>query len=226
MTNDVAQFKSGGLANIARMTSSLANLANSALQGANSLQGRMLLKLDKGTGQWIYGQESLPLDSAIVVDPDSFQHGVIAWGLKRDILGERMVPITEPMPDTVGLPPGDYDTQISFNCAIPATNTQLLYKTTAAGGKEFIGDLARAIVSHCEADPEHKIAEIELHNSSYQHRSWGRIYKPQFRVIGWRSAEGAERLAERADPAQGQLVDEPAQEAEKPAKRRRTRVEV
>lgn len=224
MTNDVAQLRSGGLVDPAQMADSLINLASQSPQGPNILQGRMLLKLDKGTGAWLYGQESFPLDTAILIDPASFQHGVIAWGDKRDIIGERMSPLGTPCPTADGLPPGDYKYQLSFGAAIPATNTQLIYKTTAQGGIEFVELLGGTIGMHIKADPAApRIAQITLSNTSYQHRSYGRIYKPVFVVDDWVDNSDEKHATPRvSDEPAAQVDDGPETPAAEP-KRRRTR---
>ena len=183
MTNDVAHLQNSGLANLESMAKGLGNLANAATQGGNTFNGRELLKLDKGMGIWVYGQEAVELDATIVVHPESFTHGLIAWG-DSVVLGERMVPVNQTPPQVSDMPAVavPYAVQLAFEAAIPGLNTQLIYKTTAHGGKEFIGKLAQAIVAQLDTDPGHPVPELQMTSSSYQHKSWGRIFKPVFKV--------------------------------------------
>jgi hypothetical protein len=192
MTTDVANLQNSGLANLEGMAQSLGNLAQSAAQGGNTFNGRELLKLDKGMGIWVYGQEGVELDTNIVLNPQSFTHGLIAWG-DSVVLGERMVPVSQPAPQIQDLPAvaKPYDVQLAFEAAIPGLNTQLIYKTTAHGGKEFVGKVAQAIVEQLSSDPGHPVPEMELTSSSYQHKSWGRIFKPVFKIVAWHAIDAA-----------------------------------
>ena len=58
---------------------------------------KQFLKLDKGNGQWTYGQEeTLVEDDALwAVNPASFEHGYIAWDNNQLVEGEVMVPISD-----------------------------------------------------------------------------------------------------------------------------------
>ena len=68
--------------------------------------GSVILKMDKG-GHWIYGAEQTEVesDSTWAVNPFSFIHGYIAWG-DGEVLGEMMVPVTEPKPELPPVPHG------------------------------------------------------------------------------------------------------------------------
>ncbi len=68
--------------------------------------GSVILKMDKG-GHWIYGAEQTEVesDSTWAVNPFSFIHGYIAWG-DGTVLAEKMVPVSEPLPDVGPSPDG------------------------------------------------------------------------------------------------------------------------
>ena len=218
MTNDVAQLQNSGLANLEGMAKGLGNLANAASQGGSTFNGRELLKLDKGMGIWVYGQEGLGLDDAhIVINPQSFTHGLIAWG-DSVVLGERMVSVNQTAPQPHDMPDvgKSYDMQLAFEAAICGLNTQLIYKTTAHGGKEFVGKLAQAIVEQLSNDPGHPVPELAMSSSSYQHKSWGRIFKPVFKVVAWHALDAAATNEPVPEP-------EPEPEPEAPTRQRRRR---
>ena len=67
--------------------------------------GSVILKMDK-TGHWVYGadQTEIDKDGRWAVNPFSFVHGFIAWG-EGEVLGEKMVSITEPLPELDAPPP-------------------------------------------------------------------------------------------------------------------------
>jgi hypothetical protein len=187
--SNITQFKSGGLAKMGDMAKALGGLANAAASSGTSLNGRHLLKVDKNTGDWLWGAEGDELDGDIAVNPESFQHGLVSWS-GGQIGGEAMVPITDSRPQIADLPEtGEkYDLQLSFEAAIvdgPDAGTQLIYKTTAHGGKEFVGKVAQAINAQLEKDPANVVPELALSTSHYKHKKFGKIYKPAFEVMAW-----------------------------------------
>ena len=173
--------------------------------------GSVILKMDKG-GHWIYGAEQTEVesDSTWAVNPFSFIHGYIAWG-DGEVLGEMMVPVTEPKPELPPVPHGakkGWEVQVgmSLKCLSgPDKGLEVRYTTTSVGGKRAVNTLGVAIAAQCETAPGKPVPVVSLKKDSYQHKSYGKIYTPVFEIVEWASMDGqtedAEEGKEEAAPA-------------------------
>jgi hypothetical protein len=173
--------------------------------------GSVILKMDKG-GHWIYGAEQTEVesDSTWAVNPFSFIHGYIAWG-DGEVLGEMMVPVTEPKPELPPVPHGakkGWEVQVgmSLKCLSgPDKGLEVRYTTTSVGGKRAVNTLGVAIAAQCETTPGKPVPVVALKKDSYQHKSYGKIYTPVFEIVEWASMDGqtedAEEGKEEAAPA-------------------------
>jgi len=173
--------------------------------------GSVILKMDKG-GHWIYGAEQTEVesDSTWAVNPFSFIHGYIAWG-DGEVLGEMMVPVTEPKPELPPVPHGakkGWEVQVgmSLKCLTgPDKGLEVRYTTTSVGGKRAVNTLGVAIAAQCETTPGKPVPVVALKKDSYQHKSYGKIYTPVFEIQDWASMDGqtedAEEGKEEAAPA-------------------------
>jgi hypothetical protein len=94
------------------------------------------------------------------------------------------------------------------------------FTTTSVGGKRAVQSLAVAIAGQVDTDQAKPVPVVELDTEHYQHKSYGRIYTPIFKVLEWVSINGGEpapAAVEAAAPAPA-----PAPEpAAAPAGRRR-----
>ena len=172
--------------------------------------GSVILKMDKG-GHWIYGAEQTEVesDSTWAVNPFSFIHGYIAWG-DGEVLGEMMVPVTEPKPELPPVPHGakkGWEVQVgmSLKCLSgPDKGLGVRYTTTSVGGKRAVNTLGVAIAAQCETTPGKPVPVVALKKDSYQHKSYGKIYTPVFEIQDWASMDGqtdeAEAATEEAAP--------------------------
>ena len=86
------------------------------------------------------------------------------------------------------------------------------------GGKRAIQTLAAAIAQQVEANPEKPVPVVELLKDHYQHKSYGRIYTPVFKVVDWIGLDAAPEAGADAEPE-----TDPQPEPEAPAGRRRRR---
>ena len=190
-----------------------AALAVALRQGAESMtdsDGSVILKMDK-TGHWVFGADQTEVedDSTWAVNPLSFVHGFIAWG-DGEPLGEKMAPITEPLPEMGDPPPGakrGWEKQVGV--ALKCLNgedkdMEVRFSTTSVGGKKAVQALAVQVAEQVEKDASTPVPVVTLGKDHYQHKSYGRIYTPIFEVTGWMSMDG------EAPP-----VEEPVEEAPK-----------
>jgi hypothetical protein len=207
MSNLVA-FKSAGLPAVSSLSSALRVAAQSAAPAG----GTVILKMDR-TGHWVFGadQDEVEPGSKWAVNPYSFVHGFIAWG-DGSVLGEKMSPMTEPLPEVDAAPPGaskGWEMQIGFSLKCISgedAGMEARYTATSVGGKRSVQTLALAVAEQAEKDQNKIVPVITLGKDHYQHKSYGRIYTPLFDVVEWVGMNGPEAQA-----------DEPQAETPEPA---------
>ena len=198
-------------ANLPAVTTLSASLR--ALEQDVGPSGSIILKMDK-TGHWIFGADQTEVedDAKWAVNPFSFVHGFIAWG-DGEVLGEKMVSVTQPLPELETAPPGakkGWETQVgmSLQCVNgDDKGMEVRFSTTSVGGKRSVQALAVAIATQVDADQSKPVPVVLLKKDHYQHKSFGRIYTPVFEVVEWVSMDGAEA---------------PVAAVEAPARRRRS----
>lgn len=208
------------------MSFALANLPNvTALSTAlRTLEkdvgpvGFVILKMDK-RGDWVYGanQTEVEADTLWAVNPASFVHGYIAWG-DAVVLGERMVPLTEPLPHPGEAPAGaekGWQVQVGMGLKCvsgPDKDMEVRFTVTSVGGKKAVQQLGISIAQQIEADQTKPVPVVKLKTDSYKHKMYGKIFTPVFEIVEWVGMDG--KSAEVADEAS---TDEAA-----PARRRRS----
>lgn len=185
------------------MTKALAGLASEAA----SLGGKALMRLSKDSGVWVCGMDNTPLKEGehLVVDPASISAGYIAW-YKGAVEGEVMQPIHAGPVDPQRLtevksgttPPGankpsgrGWEPQVSVDLVSrDEVPLQLVYKTSALGGRKALLALAGAVAVGLQENPKRVYPVIELGTDNYTHKEYGLVYTPLFTVVEWLDAEG------------------------------------
>jgi hypothetical protein len=213
--SNLVAFKQAGLPAVSSLSSALRVAAQSAAPAG----GTVILKMDR-TGHWVFGadQDEVEPGSKWAVNPYSFVHGFIAWG-DGQVLGEKMAPMTEPLPEVEAAPPGaskGWEMQIGFSLKCLSgedADMEARYTATSVGGKRSVQELALAVAEQADKDSSKIVAVVTLGKDHYQHKSYGRIYTPVFDVVEWVGMNGPEAQA-----------DEPQAEPAEPAPTRRRRV--
>ena len=125
----------------------------------------------------------------------SFVHGFIAWG-DGEVLGEKMVPVSQPLPELDGAPPAakkGWETQVgmSLKCISGEDKgMEARFTTTSVGGKRSVQALAVALADQVDKDQSKPVPIVRLKKEHYQHKSYGRIFTPVFEVVDWVSLDG------------------------------------
>lgn len=156
-----------------------------------------ILKMDK-TGHWVYGADQTEVDDEATwaINPFSFVQGFIAWG-DGEVLGEKMVPVSEPLPELEPAPAGakkGWEAQVglSLKCLTGSDkDLEARFTTTSVGGKRAVQTLAVAIAEQVEKDQSTPVPVIRLKKDHYQHKSYGRIFTPVFEIVEWIGMDGA-----------------------------------
>lgn len=163
---------------------------------ASDNAGSAILKMDK-TGHWVFGADQTEVedDSRWAVNPWSFVHGFIAWG-EGEVLGEKMVPITEPLPELGMAPPNakrGWEKQVGFSLKCVSGEDEGLevrYSVTSVGGRKAVQQLALALAEQVEKEASRPVPIVVLKKEHYQHKSYGRIYTPVFSIVDWSGIDG------------------------------------
>ena len=215
MSNSISVFSKAGLPAVSTLTDALRNLETEV-----GSVGSAILKMDK-TGHWVFGADQTEAEegSRWAVNPFSFVHGYIAWG-DGDVLAEKMVSVTEPLPELPEPPKGakkgwEMQVGLSLQCLTGEDKgLDVRYTATSVGGKRAIQTLAAAIAQQVSVNQERPVPVVELGKDHYQHKSYGRIYTPVFKVVEWVSLDAA--------PAEAEVAEEAPAEAAPAGRRRRS----
>jgi hypothetical protein len=204
--SNIVKFANAGLPVTAASVASMAGALRKVAAQVGSVGGVAILKMDK-TGTWVFGADQTEAQegSLWAVNPFSFIHGYIAWG-DGDVLGEKMGPIQQPLPELDAAPAGakrGWEMQIGFSLKCINGDDEGLearFATTSTGGKRAVQELAVAIAEQVDKDPEAPVPVVELLNDSYKHKTYGKVFTPIFEVRQWISMDG-EGDAPAAAPA-------------------------
>jgi len=216
VSTNVSVFSGAGLPAVQSLSTALRSVAADV-----SNLGSTIIKMDK-FGSWVFGAEQTEVedDSTWAVNPFSFVHGYIAWG-EGEVLGEKMVPITQPLPEVDSPPPGakkGWETQVGLSVKClngEDAGLEARYSATSLGGKRAVQALAVAIAAQVESNPDKPVPVVRLKNDHYTHKQYGKVFTPVLEVVSWIGMDGEAAAA----PAAAEPEAAPA-----PAGRRRRNV--
>jgi hypothetical protein len=201
--SNLVKFSGANLPSVTSLSTALRSIATDV--GASTTA---IIKMDR-TGHWVFGadQTEAEADSTWAVNPFSFVHGFIAWG-DGEVLGEKLVPVTEPLPELEAAPHGakkgwEPQTGLSLKCISGEdAGMEARFTTTSVGGRKAVQALAVEIAAQVEKDQSKPVPVVKLGKDHYTHKSYGRIYTPVFEVVEWVSMNGEVAEAKEA-PATG-----------------------
>jgi hypothetical protein len=199
--SNLVKFSGANLPSVTSLSTALRSIATDV--GASTTA---IIKMDR-TGHWVFGadQTEAEADSTWAVNPFSFVHGFIAWG-DGEVLGEKLVPVTEPLPELEAAPHGakkgwEPQTGLTLKCISGEdAGMEARFTTTSVGGRKAVQALAVEIAAQVEKDQSKPVPVVKLGKDHYTHKSYGRIYTPVFEVVEWVSMNGE---ADEAAPAAG-----------------------
>lgn len=232
MANDIAFANTAGLPSRDSLAASLNNVATSLPSVGGDVQ---YLKMEKGSGEWLYGQEETLVDpdSLWAVNPHSIQHGWVAWD--SDAGGapvqEIMVPSSRPLPPEGSLPQlpqGVKGNQLSYkqqrsvqlvcikdpNASGKDSDEGVLceYKQSSVGAMRLFKDLIDKLLDKVRAGDDAIVPIVKLSHSSYKHDRYGKIINPVLEIVEWRAMNDASPVdkdeADEADDEEAALAAE------------------
>lgn len=229
MANELS-FATAGLPSRDSLAASLNNAAAS-LPSTGAGSDVQYLKMEKGSGDWIYGQEETLIDSDSLwaVNPHSIHHGWVAWD--SDAGGapvqEIMVPAARPLPpegSLPSLPQGVKGNTLAFK---QQRSVQLVciadpngdkgdtdvgvvceYKQSSVGAMRMFKDLVDKLLERVRAGEQAIVPIVKLSHSSYKHDRYGKIINPVLEFVEWRAMDDTSSPAAEAAVAADEAVEE------------------
>ena len=200
--SNIVKFSGANLPSVTSLSTALRTIANDV-----SASTTAIIKMDR-TGHWVFGADQTEVEDGArwAVNPFSFVHGFIAWG-DGEVLAEKLVPVTEPLPELDAAPPGakkgwEPQTGLSLKCISGEdAGMEARFTTTSVGGRKAVQALAVAIAAQVEKDQSKPVAIIHLGKDHYTHKSYGRIFTPVFEVVEWVGMDGEGASEPEAAPA-------------------------
>jgi len=192
MSNEVTAFAGANLPSVSKLSEALKKSV-----GAIAPTGFVILKFDK-TGTWVFGANSDEVEdgSTWAVNPYSFAHGYIAWGDGSPV-GEKMVSMTDDLPEAGPLPPGaddkgwQHQVGLTLKCVSGQdAGMEVRYAATSVGGKRAVQALGLAIAEQIDKDQSKPVAIVRLEKDSYKHSSYGRVFVPVFKIVDYSGLAG------------------------------------
>lgn len=220
MANDLVLKTFGGVDAVKKYAAA-AYAAVAGVQLGND--GKPILKLDKDSGDWFFGQEDTPLHKTdlLAVNPASFKHGFIAFdgnAVAFDEDGEPaeiLLPITQPLPYRDELPRleepkkkrnarggGDRTPRWMDQLAIELIvidgknkGAEMVFKPTSVGGLRMCAKLIGEVARRLDAGETDIVPLVELYSSSYNHRTFGEVFNPEHAIVEWKDFDDGDFVA-------------------------------
>lgn len=212
-------------ANLNDLTAALARVQDFTTEAVENQA--LYIKMGKD-GIWTYGTDEMEIEegSQWAVNPESFATGFSAFDSAGSRVGEEMRLMTEPpiLRSDLATVNGSWGPQVGFG--VKCLNGEdeglqgLIYQRSR-GGLEASKALLAEVLKRIQETPEECVAIIELEVTSYKHAKYGKIYKPQFKIVEWARVEGDE-LAIASPESEQEPEPEPEPEPA-PTRRRRRR---
>jgi hypothetical protein len=159
----------------------------------------MLAFKREGGGLWMIGQKkTVPEDgSRWAVNPMSFKWGFIAFNDNHKVVGERLVPVSQPKPEVAALPDVGFKWQeewaVDLKCLDGAdSGVEVIFKPTTVGGIQAVAGAIEAVSDHIDSGMhDGKVSPVvNLEKSSYQHGLHGRVWTPLLAIVDWMPLSG------------------------------------
>lgn len=197
-----------GLINREDLAKSLNNAAVSMPSVGGDQQYLKMLTKGRDAGTWVYGQAETEVEegSLWAINPLSIKHGYVAWDTHAGgaPVQEIMVSINRALPSKDSLPvlpPGtpskkapnvpvdlEYADQRSFDavCISGADEgVTVEYKQSSAGSMKLFSKVVNALLDQVSKG-DAIVAVGKWGFSSYDHKTYGEIYNPEFEIVEWR----------------------------------------
>jgi hypothetical protein len=182
----------GALAALTALTAGLNKVDTSSVIGRSGMP--MMQFKREGDGSWSYGQKRITVEtnSRWAVNPTTFQWGYVCFGEGNKWLGDRVVPVTQEMPDVTALPDKGFpwvpQWSVNLKCLDGAdTGVEVTFKSTTDGGIKAVAGLIETVRDRLNGGQHggHVAPIVQLRKDSYAHSQYGRVWFPVFDLVDW-----------------------------------------
>jgi hypothetical protein len=197
----------GALASLSALGAVLNAVDTASVIGHSGLP--MLQFKRDGDGRWSFGQKRIVVEdgSRWAVNPTTFKRGYICFDDNKKVIGERLVSVSQEMPDPTELPDKGFKWSqqwtVNLKCLDGAdAGTEVIYKPTTVGGIQAIAGLIEVVRDRLNSGQhDGKVSPIVLfEKDSYPHSQYGKVWTPVLAVIDWMSLDGPAPAPRPASP--------------------------
>jgi hypothetical protein len=187
----------GALTALAALGVALNKVDTSSVIGRSGLP--MMQFKREGDGTWTYGQRRITVESGSrwAINPTTFQWGFVNFGEGNKWLDERMVPVTQEMPDVTTLRdtgfPWKPQWSVNMKCLDGAdAGVEVTFKSTTDGGIKALAGVIIAVRDRINSGQHggHIVPIAQLRKDSYPHSQFGRVWFPVFDLVDWTTIAG------------------------------------
>jgi hypothetical protein len=190
---------------------------------------QLLQFLSREGGLWTHGRKRDEVEDgstwAVNPTPMSLKWGYICFDNNNKVIGERLVPVSQPKPNVTELPDLGYPWHEQWAANLKCLSgidagTEVTYKPTTVGGKQAIAGLIEAVRDRLNGGmhDDKVVPIVRLEKDSYQHSQYGRVYTPVLTIVGWMPLGGP--TPPRGPGLPFDKPTPPLTEAEQPRRRR------
>jgi hypothetical protein len=197
-SKQVAPAPAGGaLTSLAALQTALANVNTAAVIGRSGLP--MLLFKREGSGTWMFGQKkTIPEPgSRWAVNPMTFMWGFICFSDANKVVGEHLVPVSQPKPVITDMPNTGFEWQeewaVNMKCLDGAdAGVEVVFKATTHGQISAVNVLIELVRNQLNSGQhDGKIVPVVLlEKDSYPHREHGKVWIPLLNHVDWMPLSG------------------------------------
>jgi hypothetical protein len=214
-------------ASLTALDAALSNVVRSANVGRSSKP--ILSFRSREEGIWTIGQKGTVVDegAAAAINLVSLRHGWINFSDDNKVLGEHLVPASQPKPLVTELP--DHESPWVEQLAVDLkfidgtdAGSEVTYKPTTVGGKDVLLGVIDTTLNRIRDDLHDgkTVPVVRLERDSYQHAKFGRVWVPLLTITDWMSPEGPLPPSASAPPPPPRPPAPTTQAAEQPRRRR------
>jgi hypothetical protein len=196
--NPIASAASAGaMVSLEALGAVLNTVDTATIAGRSGLP--MLQFKREGDGTWLHGQRRTVVEEGTrwAVNPLTFRRGYICFGGDKKVIGERLLPVSQPMPDPSELPDKGFQWNqqwaVNLKCLDGAdAGLEVVYKPTTTGGIQAVVGLVEEVRDRLNGKMHGGKVSPIVHLGKYDWSSpqYGKIWAPLLDVVAWMSLDG------------------------------------
>jgi len=198
----------GALTSLTALATALNRVDMTAI-GGRSGKPMLQFKSRENNGTWMFGQQRITPEAGSLwaVNPTTFKWGYVCFSNDNKHVGERLVPVSQPMPAIAELPDKGADWQEQMAVDLKCINgtdagIEVILKVSMVGGIQAVTGLIDMVRDRLNSGQhDGKVAPIvRLERDSYQHGQYGRVPTPVLALVDWMPIGGPAPAPAPASP--------------------------